>query len=150
MSTIKPISNAYTSVASTAGKKSVVSDGATPASKRITASDPNSFLKELANKYDLTNLDVHQYDAMCGELFGKISPEEGTTLVMLGIPFHQPPGSPPADPNMRRNLVENAHDYLAWAQQSEPKSVASIQGVIDMFQTMQRLKDGQPATHWVA
>jgi hypothetical protein len=150
MTTITPVSSVYTSFVPATVKKPVASDAAAPVSNRFHASEPNALMKALANKYDLSNMDVSQYDAMCGELFGKIPSEQSTTLLMLGIPFHQPPGSPPADPNMRRNLVENAHDYLAWAQYNEPQSAASIQGVIDMFQTMQRLKEGQPASHWVA
>ena len=79
MTTITPVSSVYTSFVPATVKKPVASDAAAPVSNRFHASEPNALMKALANKYDLSNMDVSQYDAMSGELFGKIPSEQSPT-----------------------------------------------------------------------
>lgn len=153
MTTLTPISNAYASVASTSAKRPTASDGATPASQRITASDPNAFLKELATKYDLTDIKgKDDFDNLCRDLVesGTVSLQDSGFLMVLGLQYHQPLGYPQGDPNAHCNLLQNAKDNLEFYKGYDRNNVPPLERLISTFESLGRLRDGQPATHWVA
>jgi len=88
---------------------------------------------------------ISLYDSLVGA--GALDGQQRLAMVvMAGVdPQQHGPDQTP------RDLLQNSQDYLSWASVNEPKTATALEGLINIFQSITRLQNGDDSkAHWVA